>query len=102
MAEVSEAKTQLKQLRQALDERIMAKYTALSDDEIRSLLIDKKWFFGIHEGVDSRYESLTSEFVNRVTELVSRYEATLPQLARQSAELELRVLDHLREMGFAW
>lgn len=102
LAEISEAKTQLKQLRQALDEQIMAKYAALSDDEIHSLLIDKKWFFGVYDGIDSRYESLTSEFVNRVNELVSRYEAALPQLTCQSAELESRVLDHLREMGFAW
>lgn len=101
LAEISEAKTQLKQLRQALDEQIMAKYAALSDDEIHSLLIDKKWFFGVYDGVDSRYESLTSEFVSRVNELVSRYEAALPQLTNQSAELESRVLEHLREMGFS-
>ena len=102
LSEISEAKTQLKQLRQALDEQIMAKYATLSDDEIHSLLIDKKWFFGVYDGVDGRYEGLTSEFVNRVNELVSRYEATLPQLTSQSAELESRVLDHLKEMGFAW
>ena len=102
LTEVSEAKTQLKQLRQALDEQIMAKYALLSDDEIHHLLVEKKWFFGVYDGVDSRYENLISEFVSRINELVSRYEATLPQLTSQSAELESRVLEHLREMGFRW
>lgn len=102
LAEISEAKSQFKQLRQALDEQIMAKYASLSDDEICNLLIDKKWFFGVYDGVDSRYENLISEFVSRVNELVSRYQSTLSELTQRSAELESRVFDHLREMGFAW
>lgn len=102
LAEVSEAKAQQKQLRQALDDQVMAKYAELTDEEIHTLLIDKKWFFGVYAGIEGRYEGLTSDFVNRINELVSRYEHTLPDLTIESTELETRVLGHLKEMGFTW
>lgn len=102
IGEISEAKSQLKQLRQALDERIMKRYETLTEDEIRYLLVDKKWFFGVYDGIEERYESLTSGFVNRVNELVARYESTLPELTDVASGLESKVLGHLREMGFAW
>ncbi|WP_443742435.1 N-6 DNA methylase [Tractidigestivibacter sp.] len=100
--EASEAKAQLKQLRQALDERIMAKYAALTDEEIQHLLIDRKWFFGIYGGIDASYKKLTSSFVSRINELTERYETTLPELTNQVSALESKVLAHLAEMGFAW
>ena len=102
IGEISEAKAQLKQLRQALDERIMERYETLTEDEINYLLIDKKWFFGVYDGIDERYESLTSGFVSRVNELIARYECTLPELTELSSDLESKVLGHLHEMGFAW
>ena len=100
LAEVSEAKTQLKQLRQALDEQIMAKYAILSDDEVHHLLIDKKWFFGVYDGLDKEYDQFTAAFVSRITEVSSRYEATLPNLEEKSLMLQRKVLHHLERMGY--
>lgn len=45
IGEISEAKSQLKQLRQALDERIMKRYETLTEDEIRYLLVDQEMVF---------------------------------------------------------
>lgn len=97
----SEAKSQLKQLRQALDERIMGKYETLTDEEIQHLLIDKKWFFGVYDGIEASNKELTSSFIDRINELATRYETTLPELTSHMSELESKVLSHLKDMGFA-
>ena len=102
LTEINEAKTQLKQLRQALDEQIMAKYAALSDNEIQHLLIDKKWLFGIYDGIESRYIEHNAAFTSRMDDLQVRYETPLPSLSSITAELEDKVLGVLSEMGFKW
>lgn len=100
--ETSEAKSQFKQLRQALDECIMERYETLTEDEIHHLLIDKKWSFGIYGGLDAGYETATTLFINKIVVLVERYENTLPELAAKANDIEARVLARLIEMGFTW
>lgn len=100
--EIGEAKSQLKQLRQALDERIMARYETLTEDEIQRLLIDEKWFFGVYDGLEVKHAGLGAAFVARLQELVSRYELTLPLLTSRVEQLENRVTTMLVEMGFTW
>ena len=102
ISEISEAKSQFKELRQALDQRIIKRYETLTEDEIHHLLIDKKWFFGIYSGLDAGYETATTLFINKIVVLVERYENTLPELTAKANDIEARVLARLIEMGFTW
>ncbi len=91
-----------KGMQKALDEKVRERYATLTDDEILSLLIDKKWLPGIYEGIDALYTSLITEFCTRVGTLAERYEKTLPAIERETEELEAKVAAHLQRMGFAW
>lgn len=89
-------------MQKVLDEKVRARYATLTDDEIRRLLIDKKWFSGIYEGIDALYTTLTSEFCAHVDALALRYEKTLPAIEHEVEGLEAKVATHLQRMGFAW
>ena len=77
-----------------------AKYPELSIDEIKDLLINKKWYKAIKNGIDSLYSDLAQYMTSRVKELVLRYEYTVPELEAEQEELKNRVKQHLAMMGY--
>jgi len=47
-------------------------------------------------------ERVSQALTQRVKDLAERYEAPLPMLTTQVAQLEANVAGHLAKMGFAW
>jgi type I restriction enzyme M protein len=47
-------------------------------------------------------EMIIHRLVDRISELMSRYEKTLPEMKDELKALELKVDEHLRKMGFVW
>lgn len=99
---IDEQNKALKAMKAALEEKVKAKYTKLTDDETIELLVNQKWFRSIYEGIDALYTSISHSIAARVTELTERYEQTLPQIAEEVAGYETKVKAHLERMGFAW
>lgn len=99
---ISEYNKTLKGLQGALDEECRAKYADLTDEEILDLLINKKWFNSIYDGISNLYAGISHNLTNRIVELSSRYEHTLPELEKDVDELEASVKSHLEGMGFKW
>ena len=92
----------LKDLQKALDENVKAKYAVLTEDEIKELLVNKKWHYSIYDGIDALYTSISHNLSVRITELAERYESTLPELEKEVADYEAKVKAHLQKMGFVW
>ena len=92
----------LKDLQKALEEKVKAKYAVLTEDEIKELLVNKKWYYSIYDGIDALYTSISHNLSARITELAERYESTLPELEKEVAEYEAKVKAHLKQMGFEW
>jgi len=80
----------------------MERYETLTEDEIHHMIIDKKWFFEVYNGVEAKYTELGTAFITRLGELFSRYEVTLPLLSSRAEQYEARVSELLSEMGFTW
>lgn len=99
---ISEYNKTIKGLQDALDEKCRAKYDDLTDDEIFDLLINKKWFNSIFKGISDLYAGISHNLTNRIVELSTRYEHTLPELEKDVDELEVSVKSHLEGMGFTW
>lgn len=78
------------------------KYTDLTIDEIKELLVNRKWYYSIFEGIKALYVTASHNMANRIIELAERYEYDLPWLAQEAEELEAKVKAHLERMGFAW
>ena len=99
---ISVAKKLLKQAYTALDLIAREKYEQLTDDEIKQLLVEEKWFRAICNGIDAIHSSVSHRLSSRVAELVERYEFMLSECEEKVATLESKVKSHLERMGFKW
>lgn len=99
---VSDYNKIVKELNKALDEKCMARYDSLTDEEILDLLVNKKWFDSIFSGIADLYAAISHRLTNRIIELAERYEDTLPELDKVTTEYEAKVKSHLERMGFKW
>lgn len=99
---VSDYNKVVKDLNKALDEKCRARYDSLTDEEILDLLVNKKWFDSIFEGIADLYAAISHHLTNRIIERAERYESTLPQLESDTTEYEAKVKSHLERMGFKW
>ena len=92
----------IKEMDADLDEKAQGRYATLTDDEIIDLLVNKKWYYAIGTGVNDLYTAISHQLADRIIELSKRYEDTLPELMKQTADYEAKVKKHLERMGFKW
>jgi type I restriction enzyme M protein len=92
----------LKNLKEVLEEKVKKQYPKLTDKEILELLVNRKWYQAVYDGIDALYTAISHTIANRVTELTARYEEPLPVVAERAAKYEVKVKSHLEKMGFVW
>ncbi|MGD1979650.1 MAG: N-6 DNA methylase [Akkermansiaceae bacterium] len=85
-----------------LDTLAHDKYADLSEDEVKSLVVDDKWMVTLESAVHGEIDRIEQTLTGRVKELAERYAAPLPEMTARVAELETKVAAHLERMGFAW
>jgi len=102
MDQESQASKEIRQAQRALDAAVAARYKTLSEDEVRTLVVDDKWLTTLSSAVQVETQNLASLLVGRIKELAERYAAPLPQIAEEVEALSARVDAHLENMGFAW
>jgi len=96
------AATALKAAQAALDQQTAAHYATLSEEAVKTLVVDDKWLATLHTVLQGEVERVSQALAQRVKELADRYATPLPQIDCQVSELEARVNHHLERMGFAW
>ncbi len=102
MAKNDEQIKLVKALKAQLEEKVKEKYTVLTVEEIKELLVNKKWYYSIFDGIDALYVAISHCITNRIVELAERYEDTLPALSTVVDDYEAKVKSHLERMGFVW
>ena len=102
MAKNDEQSKLVKVLKAQLEEKVKGKYSVLTIDEIKELLVNKKWYYSIYDGIDALYVAISHNITNRIVELAERYEDTLPALSSVVEDYEAKVKSHLERMGFVW
>ena len=95
-------KKRLKEAETTLDAKAYAQYPKLTESEIKTLVVDDKWFASLDADIHSEMDRVNQQLTQRVKELVVRYEIPLPQMLDRVAELEAKVNLHLKTLGFAW
>ena len=83
----------------ALDEKVLAKYAKLTGAEIKTLVVDDKWFAAIHAAIEGEVQELTQRLASRVKELEERYDQTVAELERAVDRYGAKVEGHLKKMG---
>ena len=103
LAKKSEESTKIiKEMDKALDEMSRERYESLTDEEILDLLVNKKWYYTIGNGIYDLYAAISHQLADRIIELSKRYEVTLPDLMTKVTDYESKVKSHLERMGFTW
>ena len=97
----SELKWKIKSAEDELDAAAYRKYPELTEDEIKSLVVEAKWISTLHAVIHGEMDRISQSLTQRVKELVDRYETPVAELTGRVVELESRVSGHLRKMGFA-
>jgi type I restriction enzyme M protein len=98
----SDLKKRLKDVEAALDAKAYAQYPKLPEAEIKTLVADDKWLATLDAAIHGEMDRISQALTGRVRELAERYEAPLPQMVNRVAELEAKVNQQLKRMGFAW
>ena len=91
-----------KDARAALDKRGLACVAQLSEGEIKSLAVDKKWFGAVEATVDREVQQLAQRFAGRIKELAGRYANSLAEIECEVDNYSARAAAHLKQMGIVW
>ena len=96
---VSKVSKAVKKEQEALDQQVLARYATLTENEIKMLVVEDKWFTSIHAAIDGEVQRLTQALTARVQELEERYAQPLPDFVNEVEEFSLKVDTHLLKMG---
>jgi type I restriction enzyme M protein len=99
--EASNKKT-LKEAEAKLKQQVYTKYPLLTEQEIKTLIVEDKWLAVLKNNIDSEIDRISQRLANRITELADRYENPLPKVEQQVQELQSKVAEHLQKMGMVW
>lgn len=94
-------KKSIKEAEAALDQLAYDKYPELSEDEIKTVVVNDKWLAHLESAIHGEMDRISQALTQRVAELADRYDAPLGQLTSRATCLESKVLGHLERMGFA-
>ena len=97
-AEAKAAKA-VKEAQARLDEQVLARYGALTEAEIKTLVVEDKWFASIRGAIEGEVQRLTQRLAGRVKELEERYARPLPELEREVEVFGDKVKEHLKANG---
>ena len=96
------AKKALKEAQDALDLAVFKQYPELTEDDIKTLIVDDKWLATLQAQIETEIERVTQQLAKRVKELEERYAEPLPAITQSVEQLSDKVAGHLKAMGLEW
>ena len=97
----SKAGQSLREAQAALVRSVLARYSTLTTTEIKTAVINDKWYASIQTAIDEQVRGLTQLFAGRLRQLVLRYAAPLPEIEQDVRKLSCKLKTHLEQMGVA-
>ena len=98
----TEVKTKLKAAQEDLEGKLEAKYPKLTEEEIKTLVVDDKWLVALANAVQGELDRVSTTLTGRIRQLAERYATPLPLLTQELLTLSARVDEHLKKMGAVW
>jgi type I restriction enzyme M protein len=88
-----------KAAREELTAKVAAKYSKLTEDDVKALVIDDKWLAVLEAAIQGELDRLSQTLTGRVRELAERYAVPVPMLVAELATLAAKVDQHLKMIG---
>ncbi len=98
----AEASRRVKPAQRTLDSQVTAKYKLLSEEEVKTLVVDDKWLARLASDVQSELNRVSQALTGRTKQLAELYATQLPMIAEEVEVLSGKVEAHLQRMGFVW
>lgn len=95
----TDSKKALKEVQDQLDRAVFKHYATLSEDDIKTLIVNDKWHATLQSRIQAEIERIIQQLANRVKELEERYAEALPTISQSVDALSLKVAAHLKAMG---
>src|SRR5439155_23227013 len=92
----------LKAAQKALEAKVTAEYAKVTEEEIKTLVVDDKWLAALAAAVQGELDRVSQTLTGRIRQLAERYVTPLPRLTDELATLAARVDGHLKKMGAMW
>ena len=94
------ADKKVKDAQNALDVKVLARYPRLTEIEVKTLVVEDKWFEAVDTAICDEINRVSQILNKRVKILADRYEFPVRQIADRVSEIEAIVFSHLERMGF--
>ncbi|MDV3950374.1 type I restriction-modification system subunit M [Elizabethkingia anophelis] len=88
--------------KELIEKLVVERYPKLSENEIKDLVINKKWIKHLETCLYEEKERMSQTLTQRIIELAKRYKVTLPEMETALNEYESKVKSHLQKMGWQW
>ena len=98
--DISLNKKLIKERKYDLLTALVVKYADLSEEDIKRLVIEKKWFASLGSRLDGEMQRISQQLTSKVSALAERYAQTLAEIDAEIADLEAKVAAHLKQMGY--
>lgn len=98
--QLSKVKSDLKNAVAELTKLVVEKYKQLTEEEVKSLVVDQKWMQTITSRLQNEMTSVVQSITDSVSTLSQRYAFTLADANAQVNDLESQVMASLAQMGF--
>ncbi|MBF0120605.1 MAG: type I restriction-modification system subunit M [Desulfobacterales bacterium] len=98
--EEAELLSKIKTVKSDIETKVIGKYPKLSLDEIKTIVVDKKWMNSLEKRIKTEMDNISHRLTQRIKELAERYESPLPNIEIEVSNLENKVKKHLKDMGF--
>lgn len=96
----ADTKKAIKDIERDLEKKVLVKYPTLTLDEIKTLVVERKWMVELAARVLGEVDRLSQTLAGRVKELAERYAEPLPAIAKDAEGLKEKVESHLAKMGY--
>ncbi len=97
---LTKVKSDLKDAVAELTKLVVEKYKQLTEEEVKSLVVDQKWMQTITSRLKNEMSSVVQSITDSVSTLSQRYAFTLADANAQVNDLESQVMASLAQMGF--
>ncbi len=85
--------------KETIEKLVIEKYTQLSENDIKDLVINKKWIRHLEACLFEEQERMSQTLTRRIVELAERYKTTLAEIETTLSEYENKVKKHLTMMN---
>ncbi|MBU0569330.1 N-6 DNA methylase, partial [Patescibacteria group bacterium] len=93
-------KKAIKDAEKDLEGKVIAKYPTFTEEEIKILVVEKKWMNELSVRIFGEVDRLSQTLADRIKELAERYAEPMPEIMNEVETLTKKVDDHLSKMGF--